>query len=60
MASRSLGKVEAYFTVREIPAEASKGADGVHWRESSGFGRFRFAALGSGLQIAEWRFGINI
>jgi hypothetical protein len=46
VASRSLGKVEAYFTVREILAEASKGADGVHWCESSGFGRFRFATLG--------------
>jgi hypothetical protein len=44
--SRSLGQVEAYFTVREILAEASKGADGVLWREFSGFGRFRFATLG--------------
>ena len=45
-ASRSLGKVEAYFTVGEILTEASKGADGVYWCESSGFGRFRFATLG--------------
>jgi hypothetical protein len=46
VASRSLGQVEAYFTVREILAEASKGADGVFWREFGGFGRFRFAMLG--------------
>jgi len=46
VASRSLGQVEAYFTVREILSEASKGADGVLWREFSGFGRFRFATLG--------------
>jgi hypothetical protein len=26
---------------------AGKDADGVPWREFSGFGRFRFAALGS-------------
>ena len=44
--SRSLGQIEAYLTVREILAEASKGADGVLWREFSGFGRFRFATLG--------------
>ena len=29
VASRSLGQVEAYLTVREILAEASKGTDGV-------------------------------
>ena len=29
VASRSLWQVEAYFTVREILAEASQGADGV-------------------------------
>ena len=46
MASRSLGKVEAYLIVREILPEASKGADGVFWCEFSGFGRFRFATLG--------------
>jgi hypothetical protein len=46
VASRSLWQVEAYFTVREILPETSKGADGVHWREISGFGRFRFATLG--------------
>jgi hypothetical protein len=39
VASRRLGEVEAYFTVREILPEASKGADGVGWREVSGFGR---------------------
>jgi len=44
--ARSLGQAEAYLTVREILAEASTGADGVLWREFSGFGRFRFAALG--------------
>jgi hypothetical protein len=44
--SRSLGQVEAYLTVREILAGASKDADDVLWCEFSGFGRFRFAALG--------------
>ncbi len=39
VASRRLGKVEAYLTVREILPEASKGADGVAWCEFSGFGR---------------------
>ena len=39
VASRSLGQVEAYLTVREVLPEASKGADGVLWRELSGFGR---------------------
>ena len=39
MASHSLGKVEAYLTVREILPETSKGADGVAWCEFSGFGR---------------------
>jgi hypothetical protein len=39
VASHSLGQVEAYFTVREILPETSKGADGVHWCEFSGFGR---------------------
>ena len=53
VASRSLGQVEAYFTVREILLETSKGADGLHWREFSGFGRFRFATLG--LRVG-WRF----
>ena len=46
MASRSLGQVEAYYTVREILAEASKGADGMLWCEFNGFGRFRFATVG--------------
>jgi len=44
--ARSLGWAEAYLTVREVLAEASTGADGVLWREFSGFGRFRFATLG--------------
>jgi hypothetical protein len=44
--ARSLGQAEAYLTVREVLAGASTGADGVHWREFSGFGRFRFATLG--------------
>jgi len=48
LASRSLGQIEAYLTVREILAEASKGADGVLWREFSDFGRFKFATLGLG------------
>ena len=39
VASHSLGKVEAYLTVREILPETSKGADGVAWCEFSGFGR---------------------
>ena len=39
VASRSLGKVEAYLTVSEVLPEASKGADGVLWSEFSGFGR---------------------
>ena len=46
VASRRLGQAEAYFTVREVLPEASTGADGVHWREFSGFGRFRYATLG--------------
>ena len=46
VASRSLGQVEAYLNVREILAEASKGTDGVLWRELVDFGRFRFAMLG--------------
>ncbi len=44
--ARRLGQAEAYLTVREVLAEASTGADGVLWREFSGFGRFRFATLG--------------
>ncbi len=44
--ARSFGQAEAYFTLREILAEASTGADGVLWREFSGFDRFRFATLG--------------
>ena len=39
VASHSLGEVEAYFAVREILPETSKGADGVTWFEFSGFGR---------------------
>ena len=39
MASRSLGQVEAYFTVREILPATSKGADGVLWREKRGKAR---------------------
>jgi len=39
VASRRLGEVEAYLTVREILPETSKGADGVLWCELSGFGR---------------------
>jgi hypothetical protein len=60
VAWRSLGKVEAYFTVREILPEASKGADGVHWCEFSGFGRFRFAALGFTLPHVEQISKTNI
>jgi hypothetical protein len=43
---RRLGQVEAYLTLREVLTGASKGADGVLWREFTGFGRFRFATLG--------------
>ena len=46
MAALRLGQAEAYLTVREVLAEASKGADGVLWRELGDFGRFRFATLG--------------
>ncbi len=46
VASRRLGQVEAYLTVREILPGTSKGADGVLWCEFCGFGRFRFATLG--------------
>ena len=55
VAAHRLGQDEAYFTVREILAEASKGADGVLWREFSGFGRFRFATLGS-IITTHWFF----
>ena len=53
VASRSLGQVEAYLTVREILAEASKGVPpkAVLWREFSGFGRFRFATLGFTVEL---------
>ena len=46
-AARRLGQDEAYLTVREILSEASTTADSVLWCERSGFGRFRFASLGS-------------
>ena len=46
VAAHSLGQVEAYFTVRDVLAEASTVADGVLWREHSAFGRWRFATLG--------------
>jgi hypothetical protein len=41
-----LGQDEAYFTVREILAEASTAADGVLWREPRDFGRCGLATLG--------------
>ena len=44
--AHSLGQIEAYFTVREILAEASTAADGVFGREHRDFGRCRFATLG--------------
>ena len=47
--ARSLGQAEAYLTMRELLAEASTGADGMHWREFSGFDRFRFAKFGFSL-----------
>ena len=46
MVAHRLGQDEAYFTVREILAEASTAADGVLWREHSDFGRCGFATLG--------------
>jgi len=46
VAAHSLGQVEAYFTVRDVLAEASTVADGVLWREHSAFGRWRSAMLG--------------
>ncbi|MDH3952454.1 MAG: hypothetical protein OEV11_15600 [Deltaproteobacteria bacterium] len=46
VAAHSLGQVEAYFTVREVLAEASTVADGELWREHSAFGRWKFATLG--------------
>ena len=46
MAAHRLGQDEAYFTVREILAEASTAADGVLWREPSDFGRCGYATLG--------------
>ena len=39
MVAHRLGQDEAYFTVREILAEASTAADGVRWREPSDFSR---------------------
>ncbi len=51
MASHSLRKVEAYLTVREILPETSKDADGVAWRELSGFGR---------QQVCNVRVNINL
>ncbi len=41
MVAHRLGQDEAYFTVREILAEASTAADGVLWREPSDFCRSR-------------------
>jgi len=46
VAAHRLGQDEAYFTVREILAEASTAADGVLWREPSDFSRCGFATLG--------------
>ena len=51
VAAHSLGQVEAYFTVREILAKASTGADGVHWCEHSDFYRYIFATLGLSRRI---------
>ena len=48
VAAHSLGQVEAYFTVRDVLAEASTVVPpkaGL-WREHSAFGRWRFATLG--------------
>ena len=46
MVAHRLGQDEAYFTVRELLAEASTAADGVLWREPSDFCRCGFATLG--------------
>ena len=45
LAAHRLGQDEAYFTVREILAEASTAADGVLWREPTDFSRCGFATL---------------
>jgi len=50
VAERSLGQVVAYFTVREILDEASTVADGVLFRQWSGFCRCGFATLGWRIQ----------
>lgn len=39
------------LTVREIPSEGSKGADGVFWCEFGGLGRFKLATLGLRSQL---------
>jgi len=49
VAAHRLGQDEAYFTVREILAEASTAADGVLWREPSDFSRCGYATLGCSL-----------
>ena len=46
MVAHRHGQDEAYLTAGEILSEASTAADGVLWRERSGFGRSGFAALG--------------
>ena len=46
VAAHSLGQDEAYFTLREILAEASTAADGGLWREPSYFSRCGYATLG--------------
>ena len=46
VASRRLGQIEAYLTVREVLSETSTAADGVLSRERSGFCRFMYETLG--------------
>jgi len=46
VAAHRLGQDEAYFTVREILAEASTAVDGVLWREPGDFSRCGYATLG--------------
>ncbi|MGB6930100.1 MAG: hypothetical protein WBH05_12830 [Syntrophobacteria bacterium] len=53
MVAHRLGQDEAYFTVREILAEASTAADGFLSRERSGFYRCRYTTLGLSAVLEE-------
>ena len=60
MVEHRLGQDEAYFTVREILAEASTATDGVLWREPSDFGRCGYATLGFHLSWIAPQFWISL